>query len=141
GGGGDGRWEVRKFHCQGAHPPGVGAKEEEGPGKGPRNCEGKSAQRSGYRPGHEQEQHLQLAALRSAEHHRWLLRATSTGISAFVDATGLVVKRIPANVRDTALESVPMLGGVTIYEQLGDWPGWLCAAVLVVVSVRSLWRR
>src|SRR5262249_7356869 len=95
---------------------------------------------SWYGAGHEQEQHLQLAALRSAEHRRWLLRATSTGISAFVDATGRVVKRIPANVRDTALESVPMLEGITVYERLGDWPGWLSLAALALVGAKSLWK-
>ncbi len=96
---------------------------------------------SWYGAGHEQEQHLQLAALRSAEHHRWLLRATSTGISAFVDATGQVVKRIPANVRDTALASVPMLEGVTLYERWGDWPGWASSAALLGIAVRALWTR
>ncbi|MGZ6144000.1 MAG: apolipoprotein N-acyltransferase, partial [Myxococcales bacterium] len=93
---------------------------------------------SWYGAGHEQEQHLMLAAVRSIEHRRWLLRATSTGISAFVDATGRVVKRIERNQRGVALREVPMLSGTTVYEVLGDWPGWGALAVFLMVWV---WKR
>jgi len=51
------------------------------------------------------------------------------------------VKRIPANVRDTALASVPMLEGVTLYERWGDWPGWASSAALLGIAVRALWTR
>src|SRR5713226_3832128 len=91
---------------------------------------------SWYGAGHEQEQHLMLAAVRSIEHRRWLLRATSTGISAFVDATGRVVQRIERNVRGVAVHEVPMLQGTTPYEVLGDWPGWLSLGVFAVVWLR-----
>jgi apolipoprotein N-acyltransferase len=93
---------------------------------------------SWYGAGHEQEQHLMLAAVRSIEHRRWLLRATSTGISAFVDATGRVVQRIDRNQRGVAVRDVPMLQGTTPYEVLGDWPGWLSLAVIAWVAV---WKR
>ena len=78
-----------------------------------------------------------LAAVRSIEHRRWLLRATSTGISAFVDATGRVLQRIGRNQRGVALADVPMLQGTTPYEVLGDWPGWIALASIVGVAVRS----
>ena len=92
---------------------------------------------SWYGAGHEQEQHLILAAVRSIEHRRWLVRATSTGISAFVDATGRVLQRIGRNQRGVALADVPMLQGTTPYELLGDWPGWIALASIVGVGVRS----
>ena len=85
---------------------------------------------SWYGTGHEQEQHLQLAALRSIEHHRWLLRATSTGISAFVDASGRVVQRIPRDKQGVIVRDVPMLQGETVYQRFGDWPGWVSLGVL-----------
>jgi apolipoprotein N-acyltransferase len=91
---------------------------------------------SWYGAGHEQEQHLMLAAARSIEHRRWLLRATSTGISAFVDATGRVVQRIGRNERGVALAEVPMLEGTTPYEVLGDWPGWVALAVIAGATLR-----
>ena len=77
-----------------------------------------------------------LAAVRSIEHRRWLLRATSTGVSAFVDATGRVVQRIERNQRGVAVASVPMLQGTTPYEVLGDWPGWLALATIGGVALR-----
>ncbi|GAC1542667.1 MAG: apolipoprotein N-acyltransferase [Myxococcales bacterium] len=95
---------------------------------------------SWYGSGHEQEQHLMLAAVRSIEHRRWLLRATSTGISAFVDATGAVVERIPRDVRGVAVRDVPMMTGSTVYQRLGDWPGYLSALVLAFVLVRGALR-
>ena len=96
---------------------------------------------SWYGAGHEQEQHLMLAAVRSIEHRRWLLRATSTGISAFVDATGRVVQRIGRNQRGVAVADVPMLQGTTPYEVLGDWLGWLALSVIAAVAVRQAVRR
>jgi apolipoprotein N-acyltransferase len=92
---------------------------------------------SWYGAGHEQEQHLMLAAVRSIEHRRWLLRATSTGISAFVDASGRVVQRIGRNQRGVLVEDVPMLQGTTPYQVLGDWPGWAALATIAVAAVRT----
>jgi apolipoprotein N-acyltransferase len=83
---------------------------------------------SWYGAGHEQEEHLMLAAVRSIEHRRWLLRATSTGISAFIDATGRVVQRIGRDQRGVAVREVPMLQGQTVFEVLGMWPGWAALA-------------
>jgi len=95
---------------------------------------------SWYGAWHEQIQHLTLAAVRSIEHRRWLLRATSTGISAFVDASGRVVQFIPKDLRGVSIREVPMLQGTTPYEVAGDWPGWLSLAALAFLAVRE-WRR
>ena len=92
---------------------------------------------SWYGAGHEQEQHLMLAAARSIEHRRWLLRATSTGISAFVNATGRVLQRIGRNQRGVALAEVPMLQGTTPYQLLGDWPGWVALAIIAGAALRE----
>jgi apolipoprotein N-acyltransferase len=136
-----GPWRFATFICYEDILPALVRKTMEDHGDGRAHAMVNLTNDSWYGAGHEQEQHLQLAALRSAEHHRWLLRATSTGISAFVDATGQVVKRIPANVRDTALASVPMLEGVTVYERWGDWPGWASSAALLGIAVRAVWTR
>jgi apolipoprotein N-acyltransferase len=96
---------------------------------------------SWYGAGHEQEQHLMLAAVRSIEHRRWLLRATSTGISAFVDSAGRVVQRIERNQRGVALTQVPMLVGTTPYAVLGDWPGWVALSIIALVALREAAQR
>ena len=41
-------------------------------------------------------QHLQIARVRAAEASRYLLRATNTGITAFIDPRGRLVSRSPA---------------------------------------------
>jgi apolipoprotein N-acyltransferase len=136
-----GRWKFATFICYEDILPALVRKTLEDYGSGRANAMVNLTNDSWYGAGHEQEQHLQLAALRSAEHHRWLLRATSTGISAFVDATGRVVQRIPRNVRGTAMADVPMLGGTTVYQVIGDWPGLACVALLAAIAIRALWPR
>ena len=90
---------------------------------------------SWYGAGHEQEQHLMLAVMRTVEHRRWLARATSTGVSAFADSLGRVVQTIPQDTAGVALRTVPMLTGTTIYERLGDWPGYLSLGLLAVLFI------
>ena len=96
---------------------------------------------SWYGTGHEQEQHLQLAAMRSIEHHRWMLRSTSTGISVFIDASGRVVQRIARDAAGVAVRDVPMMEGETIYARLGDWPGWAAWGALALAALWSKVRR
>src|SRR5215472_12191033 len=134
------RWKFATFICYEDILPALVRKTMEAYGGGRAHALVNLTNDSWYGAGHEQEQHLQLAALRSAEHHRWLLRATSTGISALVDATGRVVQRIPRNVRGTAIADVPMMEGTTVYEVLGDWPGWLSIALLLAIAARLGWR-
>ncbi len=75
-----------------------------------------------------------LAVMRTIEHRRWLARATSTGVSAFADSMGRVVQTIPRDTAGVAMQTVPMLSsGPTIYERLGDWPGYLSLAILAVI--------
>ncbi|MFL5413687.1 MAG: nitrilase-related carbon-nitrogen hydrolase, partial [Myxococcales bacterium] len=96
---------------------------------------------SWYGAWHEQIQHLMLAAVRTIEHRRWLVRATSTGISAFVDASGRVLQSIEKDLRGISIRDVPMLTGSTPYEALGEWPGWLSLLVLAWIGVREFRRR
>lgn len=73
--------------------------------------------------------HLALATFRSIEHRRWMIRSTSTGISAFIDASGRVVKRSGFETEEILVHDVPMItGGPTIYGRIGDAFGWMCTA-------------
>ena len=89
---------------------------------------------------HEPLQHLALAAFRSVEHRRWLVRSTNTGISAFVDATGRIVDRSPLMESATLIREVPMMRGKTIYGILGDWLGWTCLAASIALIFAALKR-
>ena len=137
----DGGYRYATFICYEDILPWIVRKTMEDQGEGRAHALVNLTNDSWYGAGHEQEQHLQLAALRTVEHRRWLIRATSTGISAFVDATGRVVSRIPADVRGVAVRDVPMLQGTTVYEVVGDWPGWVALGTLGFVATRELRRR
>ena len=78
-------------------------------------------------------EHLDMARLRAVEERRWLLRATTTGISAIVDPTGRVVAA-------TSVGTPALLEGVvypsqaaTPYQRWGDLTAW-CALGLVAAA-------
>src|SRR5437667_269987 len=130
-------WRFATFSCYEDILPGIVRSIMADHGEGRAHAMVNLTNDSWYGAGHEQEQHLMLAAARSIEHRRWLLRATSTGISAFVDATGRVLQRIGRNQRGVALAEVPMLQGTTPYQLLGDWPGWVALAIIAGVALRE----
>ncbi|MBN1654706.1 MAG: apolipoprotein N-acyltransferase [Deltaproteobacteria bacterium] len=69
--------------------------------------------------------HLALAKFRAVEHHRYLVRATNSGVSAVIDPLGRTLIKSPVFERATLHARVAMLNTPTLYQQLGDWPGWL----------------
>jgi len=69
-------------------------------------------------------QHLALAKFRAVEHHRALVRATNSGVSAVVDPVGRIVTESGVFERATLHATVPMLDTQTPYSYVGDWPGW-----------------
>ena len=86
---------------------------------------------------HEPWIHFALAKLRAVEHHRFLVRATNSGVSGIVDPAGRVVAHTGTFERATLHAEVAMLRGRTLYAIVGDWPGWLAvAAVLWMVTRR-----
>jgi apolipoprotein N-acyltransferase len=86
--------------------------------------------------------HLALARLRAVEHRRFLVRATNSGVSAVVDPAGQIVVTSGLFTRESLRAVVHPLEGQTVYGRLGDWPGWLSAAVvLVTLAVRAPRRR
>ena len=76
--------------------------------------------------------HLALARLRAVEHRRFLVRATNSGVSAIVDPMGRVVVRTGVLTRANLRGEVRMLEGETVYARLGDWPGWMAAALMLL---------
>ncbi|MDR0966465.1 MAG: apolipoprotein N-acyltransferase [Myxococcales bacterium] len=80
--------------------------------------------------------HLALAVFRAIEHRRWMIRATATGISAFIDSSGRLVQHSGFETAETLIQPVPMIeAGPTIYGRVGDVLGWLCALAIVAVLI------
>jgi apolipoprotein N-acyltransferase len=89
---------------------------------------------SWYGDSHEPTIHLVLAAFRSIETRRALIRSTNTGISAIVDPTGRITHRTGQWTRETLVADVPLIqdGSTTIYMRVGDVLGWIAAALVAI---------
>jgi apolipoprotein N-acyltransferase len=87
---------------------------------------------------HEPRIHLAVARMRAIEHHRFVVRATNSGISALVDPAGRVLARTELLASQNLRGEVRPLGGQTLYARLGDWPGWLAAASLLALARRRM---
>jgi apolipoprotein N-acyltransferase len=82
--------------------------------------------------------HLMLAAVQAAQYGLPLLRSTTTGISAVVDARGIIVARTGVFTREVLVADVPLVRLPGFYERAGDWLPWAC----VVASLGLLlWAR
>lgn len=87
------------------------------------------------------EQHLQLAAMRSVEQGRWLLRGTNTGISAVFDHLG----RLVAKGGQFSAQAVPafmqLRSQTTPYHALAQRLPWLALALFVFLFIIGHFRR
>jgi apolipoprotein N-acyltransferase len=85
-------------------------------------------------------QHLAQARMRAIEEGLPVLRATTTGISAVIDADGVVRQHVPRHVARRLDGLVPLAHGPTLFARLGNWLplGW--AALLLALSGVALRR-
>lgn len=82
--------------------------------------------------------HLALAKLRAVEHRRYLVRATNSGVSAIIDATGGVVAHGGTFREETVLGEGRYMRATTGYKVLGDVPWY--AATIVIAAMAFLSR-
>jgi len=87
-------------------------------------------------------QHLAHARLRAIEEGVPVLRSTTTGISAVIDANGIVRSYIPSGVDGWLDGAIPPAKGATLFAKLGNnlplwWAFLLITASLVALRLRS----
>lgn len=85
-------------------------------------------------------QHLNMVRMRAIENHRWILRATNTGVTASIDPDGRVVAAAPRHVRTSIRVGFGYEHDTTFYVAHGDWFAWICAgatAAALGLSLRS----
>lgn len=86
-------------------------------------------------------QHLNMVRMRAIENHRWVLRATNTGITASIDPYGHVVEAAPRHVRTSLRAGFGYEHDLTFYAAYGDIFAYLCAVVTAVALGLTLRRR
>ena len=82
-------------------------------------------------------QHLLLARAQAAAAGVTVLRATSTGMSAIIDATGQVTEQTELFERATIVSEVAKVRVPSVQSSVGEWSGWLFVAVSVALLLAS----
>ena len=76
-------------------------------------------------------QNLQMAQVRALEFGRPMIRATNTGISAFINVQGQVTKRIGVDEQGILVGSVQPYAGDTPFFRLQSWPIIIFGSLLI----------
>ena len=83
-------------------------------------------------------QHLQIARFRAAEHQKYLVRSTSTGISALINHRGQIIKKIETSFYRNELESFQedmiLKSGQTPYAYFGSNPFLFILVIIFFIS-------
>ncbi|WP_111895792.1 apolipoprotein N-acyltransferase [Acinetobacter sp. MB5] len=81
-------------------------------------------------------QHLQMVQMRAKENGRWFIRATNTGVTAFINAQGHIVEQAPLDKAFVLRGELPAYTGQTLYNRLGNYPILIWCVLLLLVSLR-----
>ena len=77
-------------------------------------------------------EHLNMVRMRAIENHRWILRATNTGITGSIDPYGRMLISAPRHIRTSLRVGFNYEHDVTFYAAHGDLFAYLCALITVV---------
>ena len=81
-------------------------------------------------------QHLQMVQMRAKENGRWFIRATNTGVTAFINEQGHIVKQAPTDQKAVLRGDLPAMQGHTLYNRLSDWPILIFSVLLLLIGWR-----
>jgi apolipoprotein N-acyltransferase len=83
-------------------------------------------------------QHLNMVRMRAIENHRWVLRATNTGVTVAINPYGRVTAALPRHLRSSLRVHFAYEHDVTFYAAHGDLFAYTCALVSIVALALSL---
>ncbi len=84
-------------------------------------------------------QHLEMAAMRALENGRYMIRATSNGVTAFINEKGQIVDQAEQFEIAILESNVPVFRGRTPFSYWGSWPIVLFS-ILILAAVFILRR-
>jgi apolipoprotein N-acyltransferase len=82
-----------------------------------------------------QKQHLAMVTLRAVENRTWVIRATTTGISAVVDPFGRIRSRSDAFTEAVLDTQIVPMQVETLYKRFGDVFAYTCVAISFIALV------
>ncbi len=85
-------------------------------------------------------QALAMAAMRSAETKAPMVRVANTGISAYIEPSGLIEKTTPIFKRDILYHDVAFWPVRTVYTMVGDLFSEICFALMAFALGLARWR-
>ena len=85
-------------------------------------------------------QHLNMVRMRAIENHRWVLRATNTGVTAAINPNGRVMTAAPRHVRTAIAVRFGYEHDLTFYTVHGDLFAYGCALITLIAFGFSLMR-
>jgi apolipoprotein N-acyltransferase len=86
-------------------------------------------------------EHLNMVRMRAIENHRWILRATNTGVTAAIDPYGRITTAAPRHIRTSLRVGFNYERDVTFYAAHGDLFAYLCALITASALGLSLFDR
>jgi apolipoprotein N-acyltransferase len=86
-------------------------------------------------------QHLNMVRMRAIENHRWILRATNTGVTAAISPFGHVTVSAPRHIRTSIQVHFAYEHGLTFYARYGDLFAYACALIATLALAFSLFHR
>jgi apolipoprotein N-acyltransferase len=81
-------------------------------------------------------QHLQMAQMRALENRKPVVRATNSGVSALIDASGEITHIAPVYQQAQLTGLVALMEGKTPYNTGLNWPVWLLSLGLILCGLR-----
>ena len=81
------------------------------------------------------------AVFRAVENRRPFLIAANTGISAWIDGRGQIVRESPRRRPDVIIADVEPDGRFGLYQAWGDLPAWFCFGLTVLFGLAAKFRK
>ena len=86
-------------------------------------------------------QHLNIARMRAMELQKPMLRATNSGITAYIDEHGKVVDLLPSDVEGVLETPFYPVYGQTVYSKIGNNFTYILSVLLLILGVVGLIRK
>ncbi len=86
-------------------------------------------------------QHLSMATFRAIENRVFIARAANTGISAFIDPKGKIVKQGDIFTEEAMNGTIRIMKSKTFYTLYGDVFAWICSGFSIILLGYALLQR